>query len=1039
MAQIKYITGPLKSGKTETVIGEIIAVLKTGQSVAGVLPSVEHINYLKMEILRRQPALAPGQLSLGTFFEWARRILDSARRNFQTIENAEEWLELHDLLRKTRSDDHFYSGYIQILQSIFNDFRESGLTSAELDKLALSSGEPQMRAWVSHFNRMRRNYRQNGAGPSGELLVLALELLQNQPPTDWGELLVIDGFYEFTPIQYKILQSLTASFPGIICTSLTNSSQTVYDYCRNRPGLLGAGVTLVLSAKPTGVEWSEVIRTNLFRDILNGNQSESNTQSKWKNEWHFPLKVVQCPTRRAEVETAARTIKGWLTEGMNPDKIGIVFRGSYDYSGLIDLLFPGFGLPVNSAHPPLTLTEPGQLLNRIVQVNLENFNRSAFLDLLRLPAVRRYYGADPLQDFEIHSAEWGLPTSKSDWITRCRQHLDYLQFILNTDSDENERERRNARSQIKRLQTIQPMLTKLLEDFSLPENTAWADFQHLFIKILARYYPDDQRPEAQIIQQIKSLLNRLLRLRSARIKTSLEELAEILPRFFATETNGAKIKTPGIHYAKLMDARAWEMDGLILLGLVDGEFPAIHPENALFRNDLRARLNQKAGQVHFAETGFNLAEEKFLFYLITSRANQRLLITYPESNSGGRVLPVSPFVAELLACQPANDSQKILSWEAISASQVLPEITTCASTGDLFEIILAEKAAGIDIEKLASLTDENIFKSITTRLDCERGRLAGDGIRNGILPCDHFYPQFISSPISATKIQDYVNCPFAYLCAHIWNIEIPGEPQIGLDAMTEGLLIHKALEQLIRDFLADKSCNWSDFLNEIDDDYLARLIGRLDSLFRPKLYFVPGLLWEQILSELRIGLRHFVATERRFLETGFIPLQTEQQFSLRDETLQIGDNPKIPLILTGKIDRIDYKADGERFIVIDYKRSGGSIIEIVNGVKNGRQFQIPIYLLMVLQKQPAKKVGGAFYYSFKDGNRTRGFLVDTKIERSKTLNHNELDNLLAETRRQVGAILEQIYRGNFSIAQRSEKGCQSNKCDFYDLCRMEAN
>jgi len=94
---------------------------------------------------------------------------------------------------------------------------------------------------------------------------------------------------------------------------------------------------------------------------------------------------------------------------------------------------------------------------------------------------------------------------------------------------------------------------------------------------------------------------------------------------------------------------------------------------------------------------------------------------------------------------------------------------------------------------------------------------------------------------------------------------------------------------------------------------------------------------------------------------------------------------------------------------------------------------------MVLQKQPAKKVGGAFYYSFKDGNRTRGFLVDTKIERSKTLNHNELDNLLAETRRQVGAILEQIYRGNFSIAQRSEKGCQSNKCDFYDLCRMEAN
>ena len=181
MTQIKYITGPLKSGKTAKVIQETVDVLRSGQVVGGILPSRDHIDYIKREILRSQPVLAPGQLFLGTFYAWAERILDECHYNFQTVQPAEEWLYLHDLLKQpSAANYHSFPGYIPILQDIFKDFRESGLTLAELELLAKNSGERELIEWVRLFNKLRQNYRRSSAGPSGESLTIAFELLKNK-------------------------------------------------------------------------------------------------------------------------------------------------------------------------------------------------------------------------------------------------------------------------------------------------------------------------------------------------------------------------------------------------------------------------------------------------------------------------------------------------------------------------------------------------------------------------------------------------------------------------------------------------------------------------------------------------------------------------------------------------------------------------------------------------------------------------------------------------------------------------------------------
>nr|HRD18160.1 hypothetical protein [Candidatus Neomarinimicrobiota bacterium] len=78
----------------------------------------------------------------------------------------------------------------------------------------------------------------------------------------------------------------------------------------------------------------------------------------------------------------------------------------------------------------------------------------------------------------------------------------------------------------------------------------------------------------------------------------------------------------------------------------------------------------------------------------------------------------------------------------------------------------------------------------------------------------------------------------------------------------------------------------------------------------------------------------------------------------------------------------------------------------------------------------------AFFYSFYDGKRTRGFLVDVKFECTPELGSSDLNELLNKTQENVTAILEQIYRGNFNLLRRNENRCRGNECDFYDLCRI---
>lgn len=1038
MAKITYISGPLHSGKTFLLLKKISDALAQHQSIDCLLPSFDHIAFYKSELLKKCGALPPGKVFFGTFVGFARRALESLQRAFMTTPDAEEWLRLLIFLKQDSTQSkNSYPGMVNLLQNLFADLRESGLSNQELNNLCSQYDQFPLKPHLNYYFQLRAYCKQTASGPASELLCQALESVQtNQLPR--RDLLVVDGFYEFTPLQIHLLQQLLTFYEEVYFSETNHPEHPIYQDCQKFPLFFGEGTRLELDRPPEPTFFT-YIQKFLFSNPLPPDVKIIPNPVEWRNNWDkTALKIVRCASRRKEVETAARTIKCWISNGLAPHKIGVVFRGSYDYKPLIDLIFPQFQIPIDHSVRDLLSTEPAQLLLRILQVNLTNFNRTAVLDFLRLPVIQKYYGSRKIQKLETSSAEWGVLFGADAWLERCQAQIDYYNWCNSQPDDESFC--RIPQEVITRTERLLDLLRQLIEKIRLPENLTIQDFARKAHDLFQFFTADEVAKP--IIRQIQTLLQRCNRLISADTLLSLTEIEDLLNKLFKTDAAGETIsKTAAIFVGNLMSARGRLFDGLILLGMVDGEFPAHHEDNPLLTSAQREQMNHLGQRSIFPVANANLSEEKFLFYLILGRARQYLLLTFPEMDASNKVLPVSPFIAELQRLFHDGEAQPQLSpelyaYEFVPASRVYPHLDQIASMDDLLIYTFAKNNQAVSPELFGQI-DTQIQAHLQYLLEIEQERQAMTPTEfSGSVTNDTWQLPEHLRKINVTSIQNFVRCPFYFLCEKVWQITISDEPTLELNALINGTLVHQTLEELIQPFLKAEM-NWSQYLNEDAQGLIETTVNNVIAKMRHHLHFIYPIIWQRVQKKIRQGLEKFFDVEQEWVVRGFYPFLLEQKYELAGAPFtQIEGAPDGNFILAGKIDRIDINPSQKQVFVIDYKSSASSIIKIVEGAKQGKQLQIPLYLLMVNQQLPDYSIGGACYYSFKDGDRKYGFLVNNYRQYWDTLNPQEWEDLKEKVRQDVHAILQKIARGTFPINPQDTQKCTPTECFYYDICRV---
>jgi len=1030
----------MRSGKTAAVLEVAREKLRTGCRLDLLLPSVDHVNYCLTELLHSgQIKLRPGQVFAGTFLSWARRILYFTHQHLQEIPPAEEWLRIYLLVKDNPLlATARLANQATLIQNIIAEFRQGGMMDVELSALIRHRPDPVLESGLKIYQQIRQQSREIGGVVPDESLLLAAETLSSNVPFEKREVLIIDGFYEYTGVQRRILKDLTRFYDEIICT-ITFANLPPYDYLVDLTGWLGKGRVIETGPSRTFDSVQKTISASLFNfSLLPEKPAEEKyvPVNTWLNQWsRVAIKIVQCPTRRSEIETAARTIKRWVADGLAPEKIGVIFRGGYDYLPRVRSVFREHNITVADPLEPLISTEPGRLLCDVVRLNRLNFRRTEFMDFLRSPAVRQHYNADDVQELEMQSVLWGLPFSSSEWLERSAAFLQYYQLLNEIPTAANNSH--GVRPQtIADQQALHNLLGRIITDLSLPAREALSSYVTYLNNLLNLFLPG--HPASSALRQCRQILGRLRRLFPSDRQMTLPELEQILTNFLTTmEAQNEKSKSPGLYCDKLMSARGRRFEGLVLLGLVDGEFPGGQEENYLFGNALREHLNNQAGEKIFGPTGANIAEEKFLFYLVLHNFERHLLVTYPELDQGGKAIPRSPFIEDLLQCTTAGREAGQVSFEFVPTAQVLPESRNLVSQRDV-EAYLFNYSSIERTSALATLIDPDVQESIAIRLGIEtrRQRSVADGW-SGQLGMQECGQKIIPLTLTETAIQRYIDCPFAFLCQAIWRIDTPRAAALDLDAQSEGNLLHKTLEKFVNLFKAQSALSWTEYLADPTGATVTATLQFIADEYRDYYHHLPELLWQEQLRRQRQGLLQFIDEEQKYAALGYTPHLIEEKLAVSDpETCLYNTELQKVLTLCGKIDRVDLDPIAGRFLVIDYKRSDSNITNIIGGALSGEQIQIPLYLILAGSKLAPYHPGGGCYYDFKHGRRTRGFQVERKIGRSSLATPAEVQQILQVTRQHLRQLQEAMFAGRFYVRPLKTQTC-TTRCGYFDLCRIE--
>ncbi len=338
--------------------------------------------------------------------------------------------------------------------------------------------------------------------------------------------------------------------------------------------------------------------------------------------------------------------------------------------------------------------------------------------------------------------------------------------------------------------------------------------------------------------------------------------------------------------------------------------------------------------------------------------------------------------------------------------------------------LLRKRHRGLPPEDAVSQTDDPVLRRGTdmalgrarprlTRFD---GNLAGAEVPS---PADG------RTVLSATRLQNWVGCPYAYFMEHVLGVRAHSEPadDEGITNLDRGTLAHRILERFVSEALEVGDLPapggaWSGRhrlrLGEICDEEFALAEAR-GLTGRP-------LLWQRDSARLRRHLDSFLDDDQAWRGlNNTTPVSVEASFGVDGGDPLVHSLPDgRRLRFRGRIDRVDHAADGT-IHVIDYKTglsSGHRKVSEETPDDRGRYLQIPVYGLAARAAAgtPDTAVHGQYWFVTDGGTHIGHPLSPAVLER--------FDSVLT-------TVVDGIEQGLFP-ARPPEGGRFGFGCDYCD-------
>jgi ATP-dependent helicase/DNAse subunit B len=445
--------------------------------------------------------------------------------------------------------------------------------------------------------------------------------------------------------------------------------------------------------------------------------------------------------------------------------------------------------------------------------------------------------------------------------------------------------------------------------------------------------------------------------------------------------------------------------------MLEGHLPRAHSERLFFSDT--DKLSPEPDQVVdgiFTSVEDALARDAYLFESFRAKCRKNLVLTYSVIDESGSETSKSSFLDGIDAVSPGDIGIKSAAsmrknWKPLAERLVATEIS---------------RGRGIikNPEYHGKITNKSALEIVRER--------------------------YTTGKFSASSLEKYAQCPFAFFVEKILGLEAPDEDIPELLPKERGTIFHSVVEkffsrhtELFKKAIASAAAEKkiAAILGEIIKETLEENAQAMEGV-------APGLREMQVraITTLALQVIAMEIAEKKSLPSPLMPVACEWAFGEGDvPCLEVPVEGDVPAKLHGFIDRIDVDDKQTSFLVIDYK-TGSSVKSIKQEILSGIKLQLPIYVAAVEKFLfPNSKALGGLLIDVLHAEKKHGFVkkefngVCYLVGRAhSSMDDDTWNEALAAALRAVSTYAASIRRGEFFA--RPAKECPEY-CKYDSICR----
>ncbi|MEK6777668.1 MAG: PD-(D/E)XK nuclease family protein [bacterium] len=1072
MCNVEILTGPPGSGKTQTILNEILpAVTENRCHMVMVLVS----SNLKAEAIREAILAQKGVngfigLRILTFLDLCMEIFQEspfpgrvntplARKWMVQAILAEMPLQHLVEVRETR-------GLMDLVVDLIRTLKDGGVSSEEFLKKSLSAqASPRIIEAARIYHEYETRRRTRGLLDREDLFPLAAGILEQNPGSMTRlQKIFVTGFYDFTPIQLRLLAALSGlrNIEGIFITLPhvhgTGPGSTFTRRTLDRLDSVWPHAII----KPLSADEKDPVDPlhHLRKHFLNSEEIAPRIQCKGS------IRILNSPGAYREVEEIARKIRRLqYGQGLSFKDFAVVFRSLGDYQDKVTEVFRSHGIPIRMGSGlPLRSNPLVRTVMGILEIPLGGYRREAVVRLIRSDYIR----FEPLlkenlppERFDILSREAMVHGGKEEWESRFASRIQYLDLNLkllqqgSLESEELEKREERIKQGTKNIGDYQACariiraLFKTIE--ALPGKAAPGRFAEAIEEMVRSFRMEEQIsacPELRLVRRdqrgldaLRELLAQMVREYEASHSGMNIPLSEFVRILNHTLSEAQYIPDPPAEDAVLVtDApgmRGLRRPVVFIGGLVEEVFPRAHPPDPLFREKDRIILNKTLGPDRWITlASHRREEEEVLFLLCAASAARTLYLTYPRTDAEGRELLSSRFMDRVWSLFEEGAIEK----KEVSINDPLPDPEDIFRDKELLEytFLNLSRPASVNPEapslfNLLARTRPHKLWPLLHGLRVTEDRNSGDGPYSGLLgAAAAALLREQEAPFSVTALERYGACPFTYFCERELKVQPVEEVEDEVEARDLGSLYHRILQRFYAAHLRETGTG----INADNLEQARKNMHRTaeEELNRAEARGIPGhrKIWEVRKEEVHRTLDRFIDQEvEEHRETGDVPSHFEACFGMKPFQLNDPISSTEPLTMDsetgkirilGKVDRIDLSTSGDKpfFSIVDYK-SGKSAPGAAQIMK-GESLQLPVYAAWA----------GTIFSNQRELKNGSFYLLRSGEKKTQIQNDENFKELMEASMRYIREYVEAIRQGKFPVTQ---KKCP-DYCELSPVCRI---